>query len=323
MKGFKGRALFNLLRLKYRNQQLPTSLEQWQIEDYRAMNTEALFHRLLFLGVSLDLEAFKLYTASCDSPEKLLYYLSAKEENDSSKLQIYLIVFELWRRFVPEKQSLSILTDEIDHKIEQHYQGELEEDQAQVMFVTLEDIFDQAVDEGQPPKGVFVALSNYMAHNLEHFLYDYIGKMIAQNKDLTASELIDGFYPYIQQETAFDLLKVKLLAKADVEEATIAAQRLSEKIIEEKNKSLAFDLIQFLAQEGTPEVFFQTYQKIVPLIETEKDFKQMLEIAASYYRGFDKELEEEQIQHLINSRKDIDPNRKIEIKELILKAFNK
>lgn len=322
MKGFRGRALFNLLRLKYKNKELPSSLESWQVDDYRGISTDELFERLKQLNITLDFEGFELYAKGTETPEQLLFYVLPKNVDEKKKLHIYLILFELWRRFIKDRPSLSILCDELDHLIESFYRFELDEEKASEMFIILENLLDQSVDEGNSPPSVFVVLSSYVAHDLQTFIYEYIQKMIEEGKHTYASELIEGFFPYMPNQTAFDLLRTRIVAESDPIEANLMSERLSEKIIKENQKPLAFDLLGFLAKHGKPDLFYRIYQQVVPMIETEKEFKKMLEIAADYYRGFDKDFEENEILNLIDARKNIDPNKRVEIKEMISKIFN-
>ncbi|GAG66688.1 unnamed protein product, partial [marine sediment metagenome] len=116
------KALYNLLRMNA-EQDPSLKLQPWKIADYRAMNEETLFAELSALGFDLGRERFLEVAEQCDTPEQLTGYFVGEvdpEEEDRA----YLLFFELWRRFVPERPSLSIFCDELDHHIRDFDRGE-------------------------------------------------------------------------------------------------------------------------------------------------------------------------------------------------------
>ena len=205
-----GRALFNLLRGTWlENPQV--AVQGWQVEDYRSFSVEELLGRLEDLGVLLTEEIFKQYADKCDSPEELADCLYLEENQPEQRDQIYLAVFELWRRLMPEKPTLSIFCDEIDRLIELYDRGESEEEMLQAALVTLEDILDRAVDDGGDSKEAFEILSSFCAHNLSQFLHDYIKDQLEADNTLYASELLEGFSDAVPNQKAFSALKKQLM----------------------------------------------------------------------------------------------------------------
>lgn len=323
MKGFKGRAIFNLLQIKYQSEkELPPSVEKWQIIDYRQLSDKMLFSRLKKLGHDYDQASFKKLASSFDSPEKLSQHLMNENQADSYKLKLYLVIFELWRRFLPDRQTVSTFCDEIDYQMNRFFQGTIEEEVIQNTLLLLENILDRSVDEGDSPADLFMQLSNYLAHDLHSFLYVFIKKQIEEDKRTYASELVDGFYEYLAEPITFDLLKARLVLGSDPEEAKSMILLLLDKIVDTHDIFMGVELLEFLAKDGNPKLFYEVFQKIIPLVQTEKDFKQMLEVAMLYFRYLDQEVEEKEIQKILEERKNIDPNKKIEIKDLISKVFN-
>src|SRR4051812_28437996 len=109
------KALYNLLRMHWLNNP-NVKVEAWQIEDYRNLTLKILFDRLRQFSIHLDSESFIAYAEECETPEELAEsfigdrHLSIEQED-----LIYLLVFELWRRLVTHKLSLSIFCNDLDH----------------------------------------------------------------------------------------------------------------------------------------------------------------------------------------------------------------
>lgn len=138
----RGRALYNLLRMNWlENDQI--QVQPWQVEDYREKSDEALFQLLADLGARLDKATFLAYVDNTDSPEDMADCLWVKEENPETFDRIYLVIFELWRRFAPEKQTLSIFCDELDQLIGLYDHGELEEEKIQAALSELQRILEK------------------------------------------------------------------------------------------------------------------------------------------------------------------------------------
>jgi hypothetical protein len=211
------RALYNLLRLN----------GEREVEDLRPVATDELFSRLQRYGIQIEQAAFTQFAEECQSPEELTELLLPDEGEEEDA--VYLILFELWRRILPEKPSLSIFCDELDHRIALYDQGVEESDELiQEALVNLLEVLDQNVDAGADPQEVFSAISDYCAHDLETFLFDYILDLLDSENCLSASELIEGYSHYIQEPLWFDFLRARLLSFTDEKAAQIAIQRILE-----------------------------------------------------------------------------------------------
>ena len=105
------KALYNLIRF---NVQEDGSIphEPWAVEDLRPLPEETLFSRLGKLGIALDRARFVQFSEGCDTPEDLTDLLLDDAADEKMHDPIYLLLFELWRRFLPERPSLSIFCDE-------------------------------------------------------------------------------------------------------------------------------------------------------------------------------------------------------------------
>src|SRR5207253_733099 len=110
------KALYNSLRMSFL-QDTEIFVEPWKIEDYRMLSFEELFLRLHKREIFVDKSTFISYANEFDTPEELAEWLAESEVATEDFDQIYLLIFELWRRLIPEKPSVSILCDELDYQI--------------------------------------------------------------------------------------------------------------------------------------------------------------------------------------------------------------
>lgn len=324
MTQFKGKAFFNLLRISWLEDK---SIEviPWQIEDLRDLSTEELFSRLKQLGLILDEESFSLYAENCESPEELVDYVWIEEENLTGREQAYLLLFELWRRLLPDKLSLSVFCDELDQLIELYDSGDLDEEESlQNALLILEDILDDASDEsGDDPKKVFKEIASYCAHDLERFITDYIFDQISEKNETYASELIDAFYEYASTLKRFDFLRARLIALSDIDESTRIYIRILEELREDPDLELLLQVAESLIRHGDVRLFMRTVKQILPLLNTEEEFQHLLNMIAEYYRCLDRDEEEKAIKRLLESRSTLGPTKKIDPSDQSLVSLHK
>jgi len=173
------RALYNLLRMNWLNDP-SLEVEPWQVEDYRQLSLSDLFTQLKESDIQLDKISFITYADECDSPEQLTeYFIGDRHLEIPHEDQIYLLVFELWRRLMSEKPSLSIFCDELDHQIYLYDHGQLTSPlHLQTALANLLTILEENVDEGIQPTEAFRLISTCCANDIEAFLYDFISEQI-------------------------------------------------------------------------------------------------------------------------------------------------
>lgn len=309
---FKGRALFNVLRINYRDGLLH-DVQPWQVEDYRNLDEETLFHRLAFLDVHLDTMSLALYIEECDTPEELAECLLDESHSMEMRQQIYLLIFELWRRFGTEKQSISIFCDELDHIIEAYEDGE--EDSREKLFQTLEaleDILDESVDLGTDPKQAFQEIKSYLCHDLEAFLYEFISGLIDKGHETYPSELIDAFNSYFSNTLWLDLLRIRLVALVDLTETLPMLERLLEEIEETPDFQLYLEVLKFLTYVGDSKQFHYVFEQAITLLRTEEDLDELLDVAMNYFHCMEKPEEEKEVKMLIEERGDLPPMKKVD-----------
>ncbi|MCI5051587.1 MAG: hypothetical protein MRY21_00440 [Simkaniaceae bacterium] len=312
---FYGRARYNLLQLN--SSQEKDNCEKWEIEDYRSLDKEALYGRLRALGVKLNDESFLLYAKSADTPRQLTATLLPENVDSYTIEHCFLLIFELWRRLLQGRAELSIFCDELDHQIELFEQNTADIDHIGDILNRLESILDGSVDDSQSPQAVFAHISNYFAHDLETFIYDFCAYLIDNERLTLASELIEGFYDYVEDRQWFDFLRMRLLE----DESEEHVERFGSDLVENPNIDLCLEFLSYLSNCDRNDLFYSYYQKFVPFVRTEENFKQMLKLIANFYSDVDQELEHDFIHKLLASRTDIDDKSKMKLEQLILDAL--
>lgn len=297
------RALFNSLRIHWL---LDSNLdvEEWQVLDYRSIPIELIFKTLNHYGFYWDRASFQALAEHYDSPEELANELESEEADDPRiNDQIFLLVFELWRRFVPEKMGISIFCDELDHWITLYDAEQLDTlEPIEDALANLQLILEENCDYGAEPKDVFETLASHCANDLESFLYDFISEQIDNRNYSYATELLEGFTSYVHDVKWFDFLGVRLIALKDPEEANLLLQQLLQIHEEESDLEFLFEVLAFLVKDGEHKLFGELVHKSLPLIASEADLQDLLKLCIDYFHYLDKEVQEELFNKLLNER---------------------
>lgn len=310
------RALYNSIRMNWLwNPSLQS--KSWQVEDYRSIPTETLFQRLKDLHVSLDKQSLLALIDSTESPEDLSDELvdDLGLENEGQD-QVYLLIFELWRRLTPEKQSISLFCDELDHQIYLFDNGlSTNGEDIQDAIANLEVILDENSDNGVDPVTAFETISTGCANDLEPFLYDYISEQIDNGNISYASELIEDFHEYASDSKWFEFLRAQVIATTDPKASNDIIRTLIKKISKNPDFEFAIEMFAFLSQSGEHDVFQSLLKSSIPLASTEEDFHEILTLSADYFARLDRDKEEQQIQGIIQSRQHFLPEAKFHPKD--------
>ena len=294
------KALYNLLRLNAAEDP-SVDVEPWALEDLRDLPLEELFERLQKGGPKLDRKSFSHFAESSDTPEELTDLLLPDEMSDQQRDPFYLMIFELWRRLLPEKQSLSIFCDEMDHRISLYDQGGLESDELiQDVLANFLEVLDENADSGANPEEIFLAITEYCAHDIESFICDYVSDLLDSGNSLYASELIEGFSPYVGDPLWFDFLRIRLVAFTNIGDANIAMHRLLENQLE---ISLLLEIIRFLSANGEHALFKIAIKKTIPLLNTQEELIDVMALIADFYRRLDEDDKEKMVQKILADRK--------------------
>lgn len=298
----RGKSPYNLLRIECINTSKNKSLS-WQVEDLRKVKLSALFVRLDELGVFLDQKSFLELAQLFDNPEELTDHICKAKQKDQAKC--YLLLFELWRRLLPENPPLSLFCDQLDHLIEAYDAGSLEEvDQLQEALESLEDILDNAVDKEGASEEVFLYVCSYSAHDLEGFLLDYIADQMIEENYIAASELLDAFYSYVIYKKRFESLRICLFSLTDNPSASLMFERFLEYLQEEPDFEALLILIDYLIYRGNRELFFKVVKQALFSLKTQQQFRDVLEMVAEYYHYMDQEEGEKRISKIAFSQKE-------------------
>lgn len=297
------RALYNLMRLNWlHNPNMP--VEPWQVDDYRVMPVDTLFERLSFHDIDLDRTLFADLANEYDSPEDFTDALLAEYEADNvTQDQVYLLIFELWRRLLPEKPCLSIFCDELDYQVHLYDTGQTTNpEDIQDAVANLQVVLDENTDEGADPFEVFESISGGCANDIESFLYDYISDQIESDNLLYASDLLDGFNDYVRDVKWFDFLRARYIAHTDQAAANEHIPHLIQDSKDSPDLEYNLELLSFLVQGGGRNVFVDLVKRTIPLIQTEEDFQDLLTIAVDFFHRLDSEKEEKALQVLLRKR---------------------
>ncbi|NGX52274.1 MAG: hypothetical protein KR126chlam5_00570 [Candidatus Anoxychlamydiales bacterium] len=312
---FQTKALYNFLRFtSCHNKSL--KVKKWQIEDLRVLKENKLFESLKNLGFNLNKEYFLKYANEADSPEDLVDLLAAEKEGES-KDRIYLVLFELYRRFFSEKRCISIFADELDHRIFLYDSDELYNDELlQNSLANLKNILDSNVDFGVDQKEAFKGLLQYLAHDLENFLFDYISDQIDAKNEVYALELIDGYYPYISKTLWFDFLKAKLKALDDISSSNEIIEKVLSNLKLKPNIHLQFRILKFMVGLGDRNLFMKTFKQTAEHLKKENELKSILNILADFYIRLDRDDLEKKILDIIDKRSKIKSDQSLKKQDI-------
>lgn len=318
------RALYNSLRM---NWILKPSLEAeaWQIEDYRAMSLDQLLERLEDMDISLDKSTFVAFSDSFDDPEDLTEALLHDSMMDMPlQDQAYLIIFELWRRLLPEKPCLSILCDEIDYQIHLYDQNLTKNpEDIEDALANLQVILDENTDGGADPQDVFKCVNSSCANDIEGFLHDFISEKIDDDNYTYAAELLDGFDSYVQDSKWFELLRARILAVNDPEEANKIVKELINSKKNDRDLEFNLEVLSFLVSVGDRETFERIVKRAADLLKIEEDFQALLSVAADFYHRLDKEEIENDLLALLKKREKRDFDQSFDRRDPDFIAFLK
>lgn len=305
------RVLYNLLRMNWLNNPshtLSNAILPWQVQDYRSLSNLDIFRELEEQGIFLDKVGFINSTEPFDTPEALADNLQTTNpiilEN---KDHIYLLIFEMWRRFVPEKLALSIFCDELDHQIALYDREEANEEEVQDLIANLAMILDENVDQGLHSKEAFALINASCAHDIESFLYDFIAEQIDIKNLIYASELLESFSPYITDQKWFRLLQMRLLSleESDVQDAM---QQAIKEILKDAAKSQEIDfnleLLPELSQLNENLAFQAVAKQTVDLIKTEEELQDFLAVGMEFFRSTEQRDKEKALVEILNKRKE-------------------
>ena len=307
------RALYNSLRIKWLEDP-EIQVQHWQIDDYRNFSKDILFLRLKELGIGLNEDDFINHSENFNNPEDFVDYLAEDDNNNEYQDKVYLLCFELWRRIIPYKPSISIFCDELDFQICLYDQEESNIEDIQNVLIGLKDILEDNAEQ-ENPVNVLNSISDNCANDLEAFLYDFIIDQIDEENYDYASELVDDFYDYVSDVKWFQFLRIRLMALSDLDLSEQLLMQFIEDFIDDLDSDLLFDVLGFMAENGVEESFVVGVNAIMPLLENEGDFQELLQIVMDYYSTLNVPTREAFIEGILSKRKKCDPVQSIDSKD--------
>lgn len=249
---------------------------------WREQSTQFLFDQLHNLGIDLDKSHFLAWARESDSPEDLLNLLAPDnedEEKDSLYMDhLYLILFELWRRFVPERRSLSIVADDIDQTICMYDArgGEcsIEEENSfaskmvgyfseyvRILEASLEQFKGCSPEEKEdvlmegftsPEAAIFGMSQPFFAHDIARSFFDFVVEYASSEIAHELLSIIDRIAPFIMPQNFLPAMRVHALWYEDEARAVQQAREFSRELF---SKRYVDPVTKVLKQEAIPSVF--------------------------------------------------------------------
>ncbi|MCH9812124.1 hypothetical protein K0U07_05125 [bacterium] len=282
---FSGRAYYNLLLLQSQRG-LKVDAQPWEYMDYAVVAMDDLFAAIQSLHYLFDKESFLSYCVSFDSPEEMVTSLEPKESEEKNKL--YLLVFELWKRLLPDRESISIFADALDRRIAEYEKNKDDERILDAFEQVVEILESNCIDE-TPPESIFERFCLYVAHDLESVIYTYIDSKCEVGVEDRAMDLLDHFLPYVKEKRALQFLQLKSLPLDFVEERLRLTEFLCESLQEEVNLTLSLPFLFYLIEHHQKELFVDLFSTLVHKVNEESALVALLDVLVEYHRFFGRE----------------------------------
>lgn len=296
---FSGRAYYNLLYLQ-NLRGFEVNAMEWEYLDYRALDDRELFDRIQRLHYAFDKDSFIEYCQDFDSPEELIYSLETGDSELKNKL--YLLLFELWRRFLPQKKSISIFADELDRKIAAY---ESNKDGVELLLALEEvvEILESNTLTEEPLEAIFERFCLYVAHDLESVVYTYIDSKLKSSDEDYSIDLLDHFLPYVREKRALQFLRLKSLPIDYFEERNRLTKYLCESLQEKVNVAISLPFLFYLIESKDKEHFVDLFSSLIHQVEEEGALVSLLDVLVEYHRSFGREELEQKVSAFLEKGK--------------------
>jgi hypothetical protein len=295
-----------------------TPHEKWMVEDLSAVSDKNLLKRLEDLKVPVSSTNLKKYLEEIETPEDFLEAVTLETDGPEKVENVYLILFELFKRHAPKKESLSIFADELDSLI-QKYEATSGRNWAEIVphLKQLVHILRENLSGVKNPSEVLEKLSRHFAYDLEGFIYDFIADLIDSSQEVLAEEFIELFFDYLTKPYWFNLLEYYLKG-ADEERL----ENLSDLAIETKDFEFSLEVLHVLKEEESDR-FFPLLSHTVDFSKEEADFVELLTVAQEFFEEKDRLREMMEIKKILDSRSQIDEKRRLHPQDAACSHFKK
>jgi hypothetical protein len=264
----------------------PQGLPAFVLEDYRKWTPKRLFDSLKQKGWVLDRPSFVAYADSCESPEELLDLLCAEEEMDNDEEdELFLVIFELWRRFAGRGQSPEIICDELDYQIQSYDEGEQVDDKIEAALSHLVQFIQHETQTESEAKELFSLLNQMCAQDLEIFLFDFITDQAKAGAFQYAKELHARFNDWISRPLWWDFIVVHWEGN---DEASGLLTQLLKQLSRQSDRELVFEILSYLSEHEIPGLFepFLQLALRMPLEQEEREeLTSFIETYSSHHEG--------------------------------------
>lgn len=202
-----------------------------------------------------------------------------------------------------ECNPISLFCSDLDKNI---YLFETEDitgnDSLQERLYLLQNILEENVDAGVEPHEAFAYIQNFLVHDIERFLFDYILAHIEGGSNSYARDLIEGYYPYVEEKVWFDYLETRVCIAEELEEGFEKLEDLVEIVKEEPNLDLQLEILAFLSLTGHHSLFTKLATLTLFQLEVEEDFLEFTTICLNHFRYLELESLAQQIELLQTNR---------------------
>lgn len=298
------KALYNSLRMSFL-QNLSLPVEEWKVKDYRQIPIEELFSSLQSFDFQFDKQSFLAFADEYDSPEELFDSLIGDREDISESYdELYLILFELWRRLAAEKQSISIICDELDHQIFLYDQDQVESVEAlEDAISSFHAALEENVDQGLSRDEVFEAVSEYLANDFQSFMIDYISDLIDHQEYSYAEELLEQFYPFMPEKKWFDLFHARIIGSQDIRKGHELVAKIFRNELASPDLQFNLDILSYLVSLPDFELFRHVAIRSLGLVEDEEELLELVHISSDICHSLDMHQKGDALLALYDRRK--------------------
>lgn len=301
------KALFNCLRAQHKLE--GSDCEPWQVDDYRKWPLEKLLQWLRAFGWPLDHSQFVAYGESVEGPQELLDLLiadqpiSAKQDD-----QLFLVIFELWRRLIPHGCNIELLCDEFDYQIEAYQQGDPVDRELEKAFSTLLEIVHDPSQNISQSRSIFALIADGSAQDLELCLYEFILDQLEAGAIDYAKELHAQFEKLVRDPLWFDLACIHW---SDNEQALKLLRNLHQSLKREPQMALLFEILHYLSEREVAQEFQRFFDLAQAQILDQDEKIELQELSTIYLQSREQELPQKkgriQLLEVLSIRNEISP----------------
>ncbi|MEM8629305.1 MAG: hypothetical protein AAGF04_04475 [Chlamydiota bacterium] len=272
-------------------------------EDFRTFSENELFSRLASIGAPLDKEQFLHLAKQTRNPEELTQRLLLQQKPPPLFSPTYLLIFELWRRFLPERRPHALFFDELDRQIFLYYQDKEAKQELQQHITSFLNRLTEERNKGKTAHEARAFLDPYLAHYFDHFFYDYLADLIDADSCDDAERLLHVFSPYLWEGLWFDFLFLRILSAQESPQFSTKLHALIEELQVHRDRELQLALLEFMQERQDPTSFLFLVEKSTLLLQKEEDFLELVKVVQEYYCRMEKKELEERLSCLLEKRK--------------------